>query len=312
MLSRRYLRIKVFHALYAQWQAEDVSAARIEKELVTGIGRIHQIYLALLLTFGELRHAADLRIEERKRKRLPTPEDLDPDRRFVDDPVLRAIVEDPRLATEATRAGISWVGHQEIFARMLREIEQDPAHCSFMTDPDPGFRRSRAYMVHLLTEWIANSTALQEEFESRSIHWMEDLDLAASLVKRGIEQMEPGGGIEMVEASDDEEKEFVTGLFRSTIRYQEEHEALVAAQASNWDSERIALSDMILMQMALTEARTFEQIPVKVTLNEYIEIAKAYSTPKSRVFINGVLDKIFIAMKADGRIRKVGRGLLES
>ncbi|MBK7483038.1 MAG: transcription antitermination protein NusB [Flavobacteriales bacterium] len=101
-------------------------------------------------------------------------------------------------------------------------------------------------------------------------------------------------------------------LFRKTIELGEEHEKAIAAKSSNWESDRIALSDMILMKMALTEVLIFDPVPVKVTMNEYIEVAKAYSTPKSKNFINGVLDKIFIEMRADGRIQKVGRGLLES
>ncbi|MDQ3100736.1 MAG: transcription antitermination protein NusB, partial [Bacteroidota bacterium] len=109
-----------------------------------------------------------------------------------------------------------------------------------------------------------------------------------------------------------EETDFVTILFRKAVEYDEEHEKSIGEKASNWESDRIALADMILMKMALIEVRVFDQIPVKVTLNEYIEIAKAYSTPKSKNFINGVLDKLFIEMKADGRIHKVGRGLLES
>ncbi len=312
MLNRRFLRIKVFQTLYALWQTDEISPARLEKELVNGIGRVHDMYLALLLTYGELRHLAVLRMEERKRKRLPTEEDLSPNMRFVEDPALRAIAESPRLQAESGRRGVSWVGHQEIFMRIMREIEADPAFRAFMTDPAPSFRKSRAYLLHLLTERIANDAGIQEEFENRSIHWLEDLDLAASLVKRSIEQLDDTAALEVMAEPGAEETDFVTGLFRSVVRYREEHEEAIAEKASNWDSERIALMDMILMQMALAEVRTFEQIPVKVTLNEYIEIAKAYSTPKSRMFINGVLDKLFTAMKNDGRIRKVGRGLLES
>ena len=146
---------------------------------------------------------------------------------------------------------------------------------------------------------------------------MEDLDLAAGSVKRTLEQIREDDGLKDLGLSEldrepAEEYAFATQLFRKCIEHSAEHEEAIAAKASNWESDRIAFSDMILMKMALTEARHFDQIPVKVTLNEYIEIAKAYSTPKSKNFINGVLDKLFIEMKKDGRIRKVGRGLLES
>lgn len=316
MLSRRYLRIKVFHALYAYWQSDEASAARIEKELVTSIERTYDLYLSLLLVFGELRHVAELRMEERRNKRLPTPEDLAPDRRFVDDPVMRSVADNERLRTECEARKVSWVGHHELFAKLFREIEAGEAYKAFMADTAPSFKKSQAFFIQMFTAHVVNNEAVQDVFEGRSIHWMEDLDLAAGLVKRLLEQLQDGDrpAPDPGEFTRDqqEEREFVGTLYRKCIQWSAEHEAAIAAKASNWETDRINLSDMVLMQMAVTEARAFDQIPVKVTLNEYIEIAKAYSTPNSKNFINGVLDKLFAEMRGDGRIRKVGRGLLET
>lgn len=316
MLNRRYLRIKVFQSLYGYWQGEEASIAKLEKELRLGIERTHDLYLSLLLVFGELRHVAGLLMDDRRKKHLPTAGDLNPSRRFVDNPVIRLIAESRRLQAECDKRRISWVGHHELFNSMYKAIEESAEFQQYMADPAPSFSKDRAFATWLLEDRIANEEHMQDVFEGRSIHWMEDMDLAASLVKRTIEQQrENANGDELLnDLSIDlkEETEFVTMLFRKSIELGPEHEELIAAKASNWDADRIAYSDMILMKMALTEVRLFEQIPVKVTLNEYIEIAKAYSTPKSKNFINGVLDKIFIEMKADGRILKVGRGLLES
>lgn len=314
MLNRRYLRIKVFHALYAYRQSDEASAARIEKELVSGIERTYDLFLSLLLVFGELRHVAELRMEERRNKRLPTPEDLAPNRRFIDDPLMTLLAGNERLRTECESRKISWVGHHELFTRLYRDMEASPGYQAYMADPDPGPKKSQSFFVGLFTEQVANAEVLQDVLESRSIHWMEDLDLAAGLVKRFLEQLRGPGTADPGEFARDhkEEREFVEGLYRKCIEWGDEHEAAIAEKASNWESDRIALSDMVLMQMALTEARAFDQIPVKVSLNEYIEIAKAYSTPKSKNFINGVLDKLFAEMRGDGRIHKVGRGLLES
>ncbi len=316
MLNRRYLRIKAFQSLYAYWQSDNASAARIEKELFNGVERTFDLYLSLLLVFGELRHNAELIFEERKKKRLPTAEDLDPNRRFVDNPLLRTIAESDRLRIECEKRKISWVGNHDLFTAMYREIEGNEMVIAYMQEPARSFKRDQGFLIQLFSELIANSEALQEVYEARSIAWMEDMDLAASLVKRTLEQMRErdSDDLLMSEWVNDpkEDGEFVSLLFRKSIEQGEEHEKAIAEKSSNWESDRIALSDMILMKMALTEARIFDQIPVKVTMNEYIEIAKAYSTPKSKNFINGVLDKIFIEMRADGRIRKVGRGLLES
>ena len=316
MLNRRYLRIKVYQALYAYGQGDHPSTAALEKELIQGIGRVQDLYLQLLLVFGELRHAAELRMEERKKKRLPTPDDLNPSRRFMDNPLVKAIAQSERLRAECEKRRLSWVGSMEVFTAMLRQLEESEEYKAYMAEAAPSFAKDRAFAVQLFSERIANSESLQDVFEGRSIYWLEDLDLAAGMLKRALEQWREGQDadqvLEALTLDPVEERSFVSELFRNSIALDAEHEALIAAKASNWDAERIATSDMILMKMALTEARVFDQIPVKVTLNEYIEIAKAYSTPKSKNFINGILDKLFAEMKADGSIHKVGRGLLES
>jgi len=316
MLNRRYLRIKVFQSLYAYWQSDSASAARIEKELFNGVERTYDLYLSLLLVFGELRHVGELIFEERKKKHLPTAEDLNPNRKFLDNPVLRTLAESDRLRLECEKRKVSWVGNHDLFLKLYRELEASELMASFVLEPTKGFRRDQGFIVELFSELIANNEALQEVYEARNIAWLEDLDLAASLVKRTLEQLRDGEGADLAMGElmrdDKEDHDFVSQLFRMCVEQGEEHEKSIAEKSSNWESDRIALSDMILMKMALTEVRIFDQIPVKVTMNEYIEIAKAYSTPKSKNFINGVLDKIFIEMRSDGRIRKVGRGLLES
>ena len=316
MLNRRYLRIKVYQALYAYGQAQQASTAGLERELHQGIDRTHDLYLSLLLAFGELRHVAELRMDERKKKQLPTAEDLNPSRRFIENPLVSGIAFSERLRVESEKRRVSWVGHMEVFTALFKAVEESEEYKAYMAAETTTFAADRAFALSLFSEHVANSEAIQDVFEARSIYWLEDLDLAAGLVKRVLEQWrEADGGDQCLNALTHdpvEERSFVNELFRQCIALDTEHEALIAAKASNWDADRIAYTDMILMKMALTEARIFDQIPVKVTLNEYIEIAKAYSTPKSKNFINGVLDKLFAEMRADGRIRKVGRGLLES
>lgn len=316
MLNRRFLRIKVYHALYAFWQGDDASAARIEKELFNAIDRTFDLYLGLLLTFAEIRHVAELRLEDRARKHMPTESDLNPDRRFVDMPLLVRLATSERLMTECSARRVSWVGEKELFTKIHREVINSEAYLAYMAEERPSFKKDQAFLIQLFDRHIANNEMLQDIFEGRSIHWMEELDIAATMVKRMMETMrETDTGdltLTELERGSVEEREFVTTLFRKSIAQGEEHETAIAEKASNWESDRIALSDMILMKMALSEARVFDQIPVKVTLNEYIEVAKAYSTPKSKNFINGVLDNLFAEMRTDGRIRKVGRGLLET
>ena len=284
MLSRRYLRIKVFQSLYAYWQSDNASAARIEKELFVSIDR----YAELVEQATEEKPDAD-RIAALDAYGMAATVEHPPEAKQA---LLELRAESDRLRMECEKRRISWVGQMDLFVKLYKEIEASGEYAAYMADPEPGFAKDQAFLVRLFSGSIANSEALQEEYEARSIYWMEDLDLAATLVKRSLEQMRDTdtGDLDMGELLRDprEETQFVTTLFRKTVELGDEHEKAIADKASNWEADRIALSDMILMKMALTEVRVFDQIPVKVTLNEYIEIAKALgaSVPQVKTWLH--------------------------
>lgn len=313
MLNRRHLRIKAFQALYAHAQSAGGLPSKTQKELFLGIERTYDLYTQLLLLFGELRRSADERIEERKNKRLPTASDLSASRAFVDMPALVLLAESPRLLAESEKRKLGWMGQRELLAQLYKLVEQSPEYIAWMADPKPA--DGSQVLALLFAEHLVQNEGLHEYFEQKSIHWLEDLDLAATMVVRTLEGIKQGDNelsLTELDHGTTEEREFVTALFNETVANEAADEKAISERAANWDADRIALSDMLLMRMALNEARSFDLIPVKVTMNEYIEIAKAYSTPKSTLFINGVLDKLFAEMKQAGTIRKVGRGLLES
>lgn len=315
MVNRRYLRIKVYQALYAFWQSDGGSAAKVEKELLLSIERTFDLYMQLMLLFGELRRVGANRIEERRNKRLPTAEDLNPNMRFVENPLLVRIAESQHLMAESNKRRLGWMGEHEFLSKLSKQIETGNAYKTYMELPSTTFKQDQALVLDIFLEHIVEHEPLHDICEAKSIYWLEDLDLALTMVKRTIEAMQADDTdlpLTDLVRDPEEEEQFVTTLYRRTIEQGPEHERSIAERASNWEAERIALSDMILMKMALTEARVFDQIPLKVTMNEYIEIAKAYSTPKSKGFINGILDKLFAGLKDAGEIRKVGRGLLES
>ncbi len=315
MLNRRYLRIKVYQALYAFWQSDGGSAAKVEKEMFLSIERTFDLYVQLMLLFGELHRIAGNRIMDRKQKHLPTAQDLAPNMRFVENPVLVLLSESKRLLVESEKRKLGWMGQGEMLTRMYKEFEESEAYKHYMAAPATSFGKDQEIILRLFLDHISDFEPLHDHFESKSIFWLEDLDLACSLVKRSIETLKAGDtelALSDLDREPREEREFVTTLFRKTIELADDHEKEIGAKAANWEADRIALSDMILMKMALAEVKSFDQIPVKVTMNEYIEIAKAYSTPKSKNFINGILDKLFAEGKDTGAIRKVGRGLLEN
>lgn len=314
MLNRRHLRIKVLQALYAYFQANDDNYRRTENELMLAIERIYDLYLYLLLTFDELQNIADHRIEENKKKLRPTESDLNPNRKFVDNEIFRILHESKTLRHASEANKINWIGdeEQEMFRKIFNIIRESETYFEFMNNGLEGFEEDRQFALQLFKTEIANSPLIYNFFEEKSIHWLDDIDLACTMVLRTIKGFEQGGEnrIQELYKDEDDEKTFIKELLRQTISMDKENEKLIDSLTKNWELERIAKMDIILMKMAITEFQIFNSIPTKVTLNEYIEISKFYSTPKSNTFINGVLDKAIETLQSENKIRKIGRGLI--
>lgn len=315
MLNRRHLRIKILQALYAYFQAKEFNLSKAEKELLFSIDKMYEMYVMLLLLLEEVLLQAETRIEEGKKKRLPTEEDLDPNTRFVDNKLLLLIRENRPIEQKVSSLKVSWVNEREMIKKLYKELRETPEFEAYMTSAEkPDFNADKELIVKLFKKYIINHEALALYFEERSIFWVDDLDIVASMVIKTLKKFSEAKGSEneLLPLYKDPEDEihFVKTLFRKTILNYEETTTLIRTNAQNWEVERIALMDMLLMQMALAEVREFPQIPVKVSLNEYIEISKYYSTPKSNGFINGILDKLFAEMQENGEIRKTGRGLI--
>lgn len=315
MLNRRHLRIKVLQALYAFFQSDKRDMLASEKEMFGAIERIYDLYLSLLMTFGELKAKGEHRIEENKKKMLPTDDDLNPNRKFVDNKVIEILENQPELRSQSELRKVNWLGaeEQEIFRKMYFQIRESETYFEFMNNEEEGFDEDVSFAVQLFKNEIANFPLLYDYFEEKSIHWMDDIDLACSMVIKTIKGFEEEGDNKILPLykPDDDEKDFVRDLFRQTIAKSEENLKLIDELTQNWELDRIAKMDVILMEMAITELQVFKNIPKKVTLNEYIEISKFYSTPKSNVFINGVLDKAIERLEKDNKIQKVGRGLMK-
>jgi len=313
MLNRRHLRVKVLQALYAYYQSTDADAYVAEKELFKSVDRIYELYIYLLLTFEELQRQGERRIEEAKNKMRPTEEDLNPNRKLVDNQVIQILANHEELRQYSEKLKVNWVGDekQELFRKMYLEIRESETYFEYMNNGQEGFEEDKAFMVALFKTDIANFQHLYNFFEELSIHWLDDIDLTCSMVLKTIKSFEQNGNNPILPLYKDEEDErkFIQQLLRKTILMDKENEALIDELTSNWELDRIARMDIILMKMAITELQIFNNIPTKVTLNEYIEISKFYSTPKSNGFINGVLDKAISRLESQGMIQKVGRGL---
>lgn len=315
MLNRRHLRIKVLQALYAYFQSEEDNYNRTEKELMHSIDKIYELYLFLLLSFEELKSVEETRLEELKSKIRPTESDLNPNRKFVQNSVFRLLEDNKSLRRTAEEHKIYWLGdeNQEMFKKMMAQIREDENYFSYMSLETTSFEEDLEYACLLFKNDIANSPLIYNFFEEKSIHWLDDIDLACSMVLKTIKSFSEAGPNEILPLykEGDDEQEFVRILLRKTINNDKDNLELIDDLTKNWELDRIAKMDIILMKMAITELQEFSNIPKKVTLNEYIEISKFYSTPKSNGFINGILDKAIDRLEKDNKIVKIGRGLMD-
>lgn len=315
MLNRRHLRIKVLQALYAYFQSDEDNYVRTEKELLSAVERMYDLYIYLLLTFSEIKDFAEARIADNKKKIRPSKDDLAPNLKFVSSQVIASLEENKTLRTLSEQRKVNWIGdeHKEMFRKMFLQIRDSETYLAYMNNGESGFEEDKLFAMELFKVEIANSELLYNFFEEKSIYWLDDIDLVCSMVLKTIKAAQENETIDIMPLykKDDDEQEFIKILLRKTISMDKENEQLIDELTDNWELDRIAKMDVILMKMAITELQIFSNIPTKVTLNEYIEISKFYSTPKSNGFINGILDKAIDRLKSEKKLTKIGRGLID-
>jgi N utilization substance protein B len=314
MLNRRHLRIKVLQTLYAFSQHEDKEFLWAKKELFKAIDQMYELYISLLLIFPELKTKAELRMEENKTKMLPTEEDIDPNLKFIENKVIQCLEESAELRHQSELLKVDWRGDekQELLRKMHNSMRQSEVFFEFMNNENEGFEEDLSFLVQLFKSDIANFQLLYDYYEEKSVYWLDDIDLACSMTIKTLKNFKEEGEnlILPLYKPNDDEQDFVSDLLRETIKRRPENLKIIDQFTKNWELDRIARMDVFLMELAITELVTFNNIPTKVTLNEYIEISKFYSTPKSSTFINGVLDKVITHLEKEGEIKKSGRGLM--
>ena len=321
MLNRRYLRVKVMQALYAFFATgsndpDDIN--RGEKELMRSIDKIYNLYLYMLLLLCEVSEAAQAALDLRKEKRLPTEEDLNPNVRFAQNGVVREILANRNFRKQIDMRKISWAQEKErdLVKQVLRLVQESDEYTEFMKKRSGSFEDDKKFWQKIHRSYIADFDLLHAHLEEESVYWYDDIVLVNITVGKTLQYLRKGSPDDprmLIRLFKDKEEdvEFVKQLFRKTIDNNTRYQEIISAKTRNWEVDRIAVMDVMLMKMALCELEKFASIPVKVSLNEYIELSKNYSTPKSKVFINGVLDKLVGDMRADGMIKKSGRGLME-
>ncbi len=312
MLSRRLLRIKVLKALYAHLQSQADNMIASEKSLLASVDKAYDLYVHLLTLIAEIAHYAEERQEIAKHKQLPTPEDLNPNRRFVENRVVRLIAESPTVAAFVKERKLTWGDTPELIKNLYGKLIESDYYQKYMAAPTNTFRDDARLVQTFYTIELEECEPLEEALEEQSIMWQDDLGFALLMILRTLSNMrQSNSDVRLLpKFKSEDDLVFTRTLFQKSLIGYNDAIKTIEGFLHNWDLERIACMDNIIMTMAMTELEYFETIPVKVTLDEYIEIAKYYSTRSSGLFINGVLDKVVALYTANGKINKSGVGLL--
>jgi len=313
MFSRRFLRIKVVKAIYSYLASDSDSLQTQEKNLIFGIDKAYELYFSALSLAEAVRNYAEERIEIARNKKLPTAEDLNPNLKFIRNQVIAQLADDAELNSAVKKNGLLWSAHPELVKHLYTALVESDYYAAYMASPEHTYSEDRRLVEDFYVNTVQDDQKLLDVLEECSIMWCDDLDFILIMVLRTLSDCRARQTALplLPEYKNDDDLKFAKRLFASAAANYKEYLAIVEKFTQNWDVERIALMDNIIMVTAIAELMAFDTIPVKVTLDEYIEIAKYYSTTGSSTFINGILDKIVESLTAEGKINKSGRGLVD-
>ena len=282
-----------------------------EKNLIVSIDKAYDLYIQMMSLIVDVARYAENRIELAKQKKLPTYEDLNPNRRFVDNAVINLLANAESVSDAIATRKLSWSHYPETVKDIYNRMIESDFYKKYMSAPVCTFTDDKKF-VEAFYMALEEDEALAEKLDEISILWNDDLSFALYMVIRTVSGMKQSHtDIKMLpKFKSEDDLDFACTLFRKALVQYEENQDLVDHYTSNWDVERIAFMDNLIISIAIAELTTFDSIPVKVTLDEWIDIAKYYSSPTSSNFVNGVLDKIVAELTENGRIKKSGRGLL--
>lgn len=273
------------------------------KNIILEVEKIQTFYASVLNLIPALAHIGS------QEKKIST-------RNFSDNPFVAALKNNSDLKKETLRSGGGWDQRMDIVHGWFRDcVKPDKAFQEYIKLSSPDAETHKAFAKHLIRQIILGKTLINSYFEEEDLRWAEDYDIVRSMADKTLKSLdEKSGTVEFQKLSLDweEDKEFVERLFVSTSQLEKYYQELIASNTKNWEVDRLPLTDRVILQMAIVEMTEFPNIPVKVTINEYIELAKQYSTPNSRQFINGILDVIAKSLKESGKIKKSGRGLMDN
>ena len=319
MLYRRHLRIQALQALYAYFTGGNNDLVKGEKELLKSINQIYELFVWQLSFIVEVKRFAEYRIEENKKKFYPTEDDLNPNLKFVNNRAIKYLEENKDFQKKEQLFKINWANEQEIVRKFYMQMRDSDYYKKYMADPRQSFNDDKLFIIKMIDFQLSDFELLRSFYEEKNVYFAGNYDLVNILLIKFFDTLtkkhnehSPLPGIYKTESQKiNDDKEFLKTLYRKVIVNNEEYDNILKTRTRNWEYDRVPLMDLIILKMAIVELTEMPGIPVKVTMNEYIELAKYFSTPKSKTFVNGVLDRLIKDFKEEGKIKKSGRGLVE-
>ena len=319
MLYRRHLRIKALQALYSFYTGGSDDLVKGEKELLNSISKVYELFIWQLSFMVEVKRFAAIRLEENKKKFYPTEEDLNPNLKFVNNRVLNYIENNKDFQRKEELYKVNWAGEQNMIRKFNKEMRESEYFEKYMNNKKDSLEDDKLFMLKFVDLQLSRFDLLRSFYEEKSVYFTDGYDLVNILLIKFVDTLsnkndELSALPEIYKASpaqSNDDKDFLRKLYRKVILENDELNEILKNRTKNWDYNRIPLMDLLLLKMAIIELTEMPTVPVKVTLNEYIELAKYFSTTKSKTFVNGVLDKLIRNFNEDGKIKKLGRGLVD-
>lgn len=312
MLNRRHLRVKVMQTLYAYLQTEGSDYKKQEKQLLSSIDKVYEMYIALLALINDVVSYAEIDAEDRANKHLPSEEDLNPNLKISENLFIKLLLENDEYQQAVKKYKISWDFDPELARSLFVTLKASDEYKAYLAEEGHNLHADKEIVKFIFKKVILKSELAQNALEEKHINWQVDQDVLKGMIAKTLKNFSSLEGeqkLAQISANWAEDREFVVDLFHKTVAHDEAYREMISEKTKNWETDRIAMMDVLIMKMALAELIHFSSIPIKVTINEYLEIAKEFSTPKSNLFINGILDKVLADLKSQNKIRKYGRGL---
>ena len=308
MLNRHFLRAKVLQSLYA-FQLNDCSDIKgHKKNLIDSIHGLFDLQTYLFSALLELHNMACDKIENDKVKLLPTQDDLNPNLKFVNNDFFKLLIEDEILNTRISRLKINWAEDKDLFKSIFKRFQASESYKKYMACEKGDMASEKLIIVQLFKNYLICNEQFFDLLCEKKLEWENDYDIMAQYSLKRLKEYKGSLDEENEESFD---RNFIMSLFLNTIEHDSEFMELIDARIQNWDSERVALMDILIIKMGIAELIYCPEIPVNVTLNEYVELAKEFSTAKSKLFVNGLLDKLMVDLRSKGMIKKIETEVIE-